>query len=128
VITHFARLCRQMLRATDLTGRLGGEEFAALLPDTDSTHALAAANGCASAVNNSRVEVNGQHIHYTVSLGLSLLRETDLHVDDLLKRADKLLYQAKHQGRNQVCHDLGSSWCDRCQASGPDYRIRPCWL
>jgi diguanylate cyclase (GGDEF)-like protein len=37
VITHFARLCRQMLRATDLTGRLGGEEFAALLPNTDCT-------------------------------------------------------------------------------------------
>ncbi|WP_159874757.1 sensor domain-containing diguanylate cyclase [Aquitalea denitrificans] len=106
VITHFAKLCRQILRATDLAGRLGGEEFAALLPEADSTHALAVAERLRTAVNDSLVEANGQQIHYTVSIGLSLLRDSDQHVDDLLKRADKLLYQAKHQGRNQVCHDL----------------------
>jgi diguanylate cyclase (GGDEF)-like protein len=76
VITHFANLCRQMLRATDLTGRLGGEEFAALLPNTDCT-CTGRGGSCASAVSNSLVEVNGQQIHYTVSMGLSLLRETD---------------------------------------------------
>ncbi|NWK78125.1 diguanylate cyclase [Aquitalea sp. LB_tupeE] len=106
VITHFARLCREVLRTSDLTGRLGGEEFAAVLPNTDSNAALAAAERLRQAVSNSQVTVNGQNIHYTVSLGMTLLRETDLHVDDLLKRADKLLYQAKHEGRNRVCHDL----------------------
>lgn len=106
VITHFATLCREVLRTTDLTGRLGGEEFAALLPNTDDNAALAAAERLREAVSQSRVEVNGQQIHYTVSVGLSLLRSSDLHVDDPLKRADKLLYQAKHLGRDRVCHDL----------------------
>ncbi|BBF87133.1 diguanylate cyclase [Aquitalea magnusonii] len=106
VISHFAQLCRQMLRTSDLAGRLGGEEFAVLLPDTDSPHALTVAERLRMAVNDSVVDVNGQPIRYTVSIGLSLLRDSDQHVDDLLKRADKLLYQAKHQGRNQVCHDL----------------------
>lgn len=106
VITHFARLCREVLRTSDLTGRLGGEEFAAILPNTDNSAALAAAERLRQAVSNSKVTVNGQDIHYTVSLGMTLLRETDLHVDDLLKRADKLLYQAKREGRNRVCHDL----------------------
>ncbi|WP_226034176.1 sensor domain-containing diguanylate cyclase [Aquitalea palustris] len=106
VITHFATLCREVLRTSDLTGRLGGEEFAALLPNTAGSAALVAAERIREAVSQSRVEVNGQQIHYTVSVGLSLLRSSDLHVDDPLKRADKLLYQAKHLGRDRVCHDL----------------------
>ena len=105
VISHFAGLCRQVLRTSDLTGRLGGEEFAALLPNTDSKAALAAAERLRAAVNENPLLVNGQSIHYTVSLGLSLRQDSDQHVDDLLKRADKLLYQAKNLGRNRVCHD-----------------------
>jgi len=106
VIAHFAQTCREVLRESDLTGRLGGEEFAVLLPHTSIPAALAAAERLRDAIDQSQVEINGQSIHYTVSVGLSLLQDSDQQMDSLLGRADKLLYQAKHEGRNRVCHDL----------------------
>ena len=103
VIHHFASVLQTVLRASDLAGRLGGEEFAGLLPDTDLADALPVAERLRQQVENSALTINGQAVHYTVSIGLTALQPGDVAIDDLLRRADKLLYQAKDHGRNRVC-------------------------
>lgn len=88
-------------RTGGITGRLGGEEFAVLLPDRTEAQALAEANAllhrCASLV----FESNGQKFQITCSLGVATWMEGDTP-DSILHRADVALYQAKTGGRNQV--------------------------
>ncbi len=91
------------LRRTDaaLAGRLGGEEFACLLPHGSRERAAASAEALRSAVARMRVEVDGATLSFTVSAGLAVA-EGGAEVDALLRRADEALYAAKHGGRNRV--------------------------
>lgn len=94
----------QTLREMDILGRLGGEEFAALLPETASEQAMEVAERLRLAVENSVVTLeDGTAFHFTVSIGVTSLERTDARVDALLKRADSALYKAKKGGRNLVC-------------------------
>jgi diguanylate cyclase (GGDEF)-like protein/PAS domain S-box-containing protein len=99
----FAELCQQSLRATDLLARTGGEEFAALLPDTSPTNAAAIAERIRHAVESSSVTLkDGRTLAFTVSIGITALYPSDQSLDGPMGRADRCLYQAKAQGRNQV--------------------------
>jgi diguanylate cyclase (GGDEF)-like protein len=91
------------VRRTDAVaaGRLGGEEFACLLPYGSRDRAAAFAEALRIGVARMRVEVEGATLSFTVSAGLTVT-EAGTEVDALLRQADKALYAAKHGGRNRV--------------------------
>lgn len=99
-LTLFCNACHGVLRNQDAMGRVGGEEFAVLLPDTDAGGAAMAAERLRSAVEASGNDaINGRHL--TVSIGAASLRAGE-SLDQLLVRADSALYTAKLEGRNRV--------------------------
>jgi diguanylate cyclase (GGDEF)-like protein len=88
-----------VIRGIDYFARIGGEEFAALLPDADRSAALQVAERLRSTLAIESSKHGG--VPYTVSIGLAVLRDTD-SFHELMRRADAALYQAKASGRNQV--------------------------
>lgn len=102
VLVEFAIRMKKNLRAEEIVGRYGGEEFLVLLSNTDSSQALEAAQRICLAASESPVLTENQKIRFTVSIGVatSLNGNRDLH--SLIKSADKALYQAKEKGRNRV--------------------------
>ncbi len=102
VLLGCVQACQQSLRDTDILGRLGGEEFAVVLLETDLDDALAAAERLRRAVAEMAVPFGGQDLRCTVSIGLALHGPGDTAFDDILRRADGALYAAKEAGRNRV--------------------------
>ena len=102
VLVHFAHLTEELLRKPDLFGRIGGEEFAIFLPDTESDEAFRLADDIRKTVGASVLDVDGETITYTISLGVASSEPRDISVDELLKRADLKLYEAKNKGRDRV--------------------------
>ncbi|NRF27992.1 diguanylate cyclase [Vibrio coralliilyticus] len=100
-LKHIVHLCEQNLRKTDILGRLGGEEFAVLLPDTTMDDALDVANRIRESVRESPFCVEHSRLRLTVSIGIAKL-QTQPHFEELLEQADKAMYQAKHAGRNTI--------------------------
>ncbi|MEW6283038.1 MAG: sensor domain-containing diguanylate cyclase, partial [Candidatus Eremiobacterota bacterium] len=92
-----ARACLGVLRQSDILGRIGGEEFALVLPGAGQRDAVDAAERLRSSVMEQQVE--GQQV--TASLGLACRRE-ETRLGALLQRADRALYRAKAEGRNRV--------------------------
>lgn len=90
------------IRPYDLLGRLGGEEFAVLLPDATPVTAVMVAERLRTAVGASPTLVDGVPLPVTISIGVSVLTAEDAAIDPLLDRADRALYEAKHAGRNRV--------------------------
>jgi diguanylate cyclase (GGDEF)-like protein/PAS domain S-box-containing protein len=95
-------LCSDALRTSDLIGRLGGEEFALLLPSTALPGAMILAERIRVRIEQMRLETPTDELAFTVSLGVCALHADDDGFDALLNRADKALYAAKHGGRNRV--------------------------
>ena len=89
-------------RAQDTFGRLGGEEFGLLLPETNLQQALVVGQRIQQMWEQTPVNLDGELIHSTVSIGLAEASPDDKSFDDLLHRADKMLYKAKGTGRNKV--------------------------
>ena len=89
-------------RAQDTFGRLGGEEFGLLLPETNLQRALVVAKRIQTIWAESPVNLDGELIHSTVSIGVTEASPDDESFDDLILRADKMLYKAKETGRNRV--------------------------
>ena len=102
VLRHFSEVLRATLRRVDLPGRIGGEEFAILLPDSDAENAWAAAERLRQNIESEPAETAFGPIPVTVSIGLTLLHENDESSDQPLLRADQALYRAKENGRNRV--------------------------
>jgi diguanylate cyclase (GGDEF)-like protein/PAS domain S-box-containing protein len=99
----FARTCVQVMREVDLIGRVGGEEFCALLPQTDASGARAAAERIRQAVEAQPVQAApGVQLPMTVSVGVALLLSDEADFHALMVRADRALYAAKDAGRNCV--------------------------
>lgn len=94
---------RGLLRADDVLGRLGGEEFAILLPEVDLQGAAAAAERLRERLGARRVEAPAGPVRCTVSVGAVEARVALESPDVALKRADDALYEAKRTGRNRVC-------------------------
>ena len=92
------------LRTTDLQGRLGGEEFGVLLPETDQAAAIEVAERLRRCIEALTLPgTAGKDIHPTVSIGVSELHGGEDTLELLMSRADHALYQAKNTGRNRVC-------------------------
>jgi len=102
VLRNLAQTLSATVREIDVVARLGGEEFAALLPSTDLEGAVRLAERFRSAVESQRVMAGGQEIRYTVSVGVASMDSQVSGMDQLLKLADSALYAAKKAGRNQV--------------------------
>jgi diguanylate cyclase (GGDEF)-like protein len=102
VLREFAVVCNDVLRPTDMLGRLGGEEFAVILPDADLRGALEAAERLRAAVAEKEVAVDGAAVGVTVSIGAAELRSNADRLDAALARADAALYAAKQEGRNRT--------------------------
>ena len=102
VLREFAQRCKQHLRDLDLIGRLGGEEFAVLLPYSNVDDASRAIERLRQHVTNAPVVYEGTAINISFSAGVTQLRQSDSKLDDWLARADEALYQAKENGRNQT--------------------------
>ena len=106
VLQGFVRTVQAVLRESDLIGRLGGEEFAVLLPNTPLEGGRALAQRIIDSVRDSPVEVGAKTIPYTVSVGAGCLSgETNFAA--LLGQADAALYRAKEGGRDRLEVDLG---------------------
>ncbi|MCL9682732.1 sensor domain-containing diguanylate cyclase [Legionella maioricensis] len=98
-------LCRQIqqqLRDTDFFARIGGEEFAILMPDVELEGAMLLCERIRQAIAQHKLFFNGQETGCTVSIGVTILKATDTAIEDCLFRADKAMYQAKKNGRNLV--------------------------
>lgn len=104
VLKRLAELCRATLRDVDIVGRIGGEEFAVLLPETSSEHAKEAAERLCAEIASAQVKLDsGLPLRFTASFGVTTLCENDANIDILLDQADQALYRAKEEGRNRVC-------------------------
>jgi diguanylate cyclase (GGDEF)-like protein/PAS domain S-box-containing protein len=104
VIQQLGMLCREALREIDVIGRIGGEEFAVVLPQTGSQSAIDMAERLRETIASAEVSLeNGMPLHFTISIGVATLVGTETNLDTLLGYADKFLYAAKHNGRNRVC-------------------------
>lgn len=104
VLKKLAVICQETLRSADILGRMGGEEFAVLLPETDSTVAAEVAARLREAIAFAKVPLEkGLPAQFTVSIGVTSMSSKDDNMDVLLNVADKALYEAKNTGRNRVC-------------------------
>lgn len=104
-LKKLASVCRQTLRDVDVMGRVGGEEFAILLPETEGGKAMEVAERLRLALASAKVPVptGGLPIQFTVSIGVAALSSPQDNMDVLFSLADNALYDAKNAGRNQVC-------------------------
>ena len=107
VLQSFVQTVKSVLRESDVIGRLGGEEFAVLLPNTTQQGGIALANRILESVRASPVAVGDQRIAYSVSIGAGYLDKQKTFAE-LLGQCDEALYQAKHAGRDR----LQSNWQD----------------
>ncbi|MCC6074875.1 diguanylate cyclase [Pseudomonas sp. GCM10022188] len=101
-LKHFAAILREQLRKSDLAGRVGGEEFAVLLPDTGLDDASAFARRLQYHLAERPLAHDGAGIALSISVGIAALNATDASVDAALSRSDMALYRAKSAGRNRI--------------------------
>ncbi len=101
VLRSLARTLVEVTRETDVVGRLGGEEFAVLLPDADLLGAGIAAERLRNAVATTTISVGSATLSLTVSIGVAQWRDGE-STDGLLKRADAAMYLAKDRGRDRA--------------------------
>ena len=102
VLRSMAAVLAAAVRGTDLIGRLGGEEFGVLLPETGLEAALVLAERLREAVTAEEVAAEGESLRFSASFGVTLLHADDDSVDTPMARADAALYAAKFAGRNRV--------------------------
>ncbi len=104
VIRQVAAVAGDTVRVVDIIGRIGGEEFAVLLPETSIEGALAVAERLRADVASRTVSLaEGQILNVTISIGVAEIMQEDQSLGQLLGRADTALYEAKQLGRNRVC-------------------------
>ena len=103
VLKHVANILRKNLRASDVIGRYGGEEFVILLPFTSIENAVSVAEVCRKALEQTAVEVKENEMLYIKAcFGVSSTAFSGFDYTGLFEQADQALYDAKHNGKNQV--------------------------
>lgn len=109
-LTMLARTLKKQLREVDLAGRLGGEEFGILLPETGLEEALVVAERIRKNVEQLLIPAHGRKVPLTVSIGAATLRLDCKNecAEEVMRRADEALYKAKSQGRNRVATEWQS--------------------
>jgi len=102
VIAHIAALCREDRRVSDIVARIGGEEYALLLPETPIEAAYAVAERLRRNVEVSALLSNSKGLAVTVSIGVAEAGPGMSGIVDLMKVSDRALYEAKRTGRSRV--------------------------
>ena len=102
VLRNLSLVILEQKRTQDTFGRLGGEEFGLLLPETNLDQAKIVATRVQKAWSQTPSNVDGQLIHSTVSIGVAEANDQDRSFEDILRRADRMMYKAKEAGRNRV--------------------------
>ena len=129
VLQRFAEVAGNCMRRADLFGRLGGEEFAAMLVDATRERAMAVAEQIRASFANATIEIDGRPIVATVSIGVVISYDAVLDISALLAQADHALYRAKDNGRNRIEVASIELILDRAERNGADVvasaRIRP---
>lgn len=100
VLQEVAQIIKRSLRASDIVGRYGGEEFLIILPETSTEHCRPLAQRVAGDVRRAAPE----GLSLTVSIGVSTLLDSDQGFEPLVNRADALMYQAKQEGRDRTVY------------------------
>lgn len=125
VLEVFAEVANRSMRRIDLFGRLGGEEFAAMLFDISRDRALAVAEEVRSAFAAATGEVDGRPVAATVSIGIVISHDATLDLTALLAQADQALYRAKDNGRNRVEIASIELMLDRIRRAAGDSALAP---
>ena len=102
VIKEFVNIMKRNLRKTDISGRIGGEEFAVVLPNTSMDNTLILASRIKEEVEAQSIKYDDKYISFTVSIGITMLTCDDIDSDMAFIRADTALYTAKEKGRNRI--------------------------
>lgn len=102
VLRRAADLIRKNVRAMDIIGRLGGEEFIILLPETAGADAVVVGNRILEALASTDIDVGAAAVRITVTIGIAQLLPDDHDLNALIQRADAALYRGKEAGRNRV--------------------------
>ncbi len=104
VLQVIASITQEIKRVSDVAARIGGEEFAILLPDTDRDGAIKLAQRLRGTINEQIIaDARGHPIHVTASIGVATMSCLDDGIDHILTHADRALYRAKGAGKNRVC-------------------------
>ncbi len=103
VLQHVSYVIKNSCRGTDIVARYGGEEIVVIMPGTDANSALLAAQRILKNIQENIFVFDEKQHPVTISLGLSTFDDTMREPKDFIRKADEALYQAKENGRNQVC-------------------------
>lgn len=101
-LQRFTTVCCNTLRNIDIFGRWGGEEFVALLPETDTDGAAVIAERLRKAISENVLVYENHRITFTVSIGIAQYKDSETAIDAPLGRADSAVYDAKKAGRNRI--------------------------
>lgn len=105
VLRHVAGLVRKTIRRLDIPCRYGGEEFTIILPDTNLRQGVRFANRLRLIIKNSPIKIGDVLLSIEASFGVDVYNRGDrLSEKDFVGKVDALLYKAKQEGRNRVCH------------------------
>ena len=118
-LVHFANILKVNRRADDVVARMGGEEFALVLPGTTLEDATRIADDLCARIEASPFDIEGELMPMTASFGVACISTKDTCLTDVVVRADRALYRSKREGRNRV--DLESSQLMRA----PDGSLKP---
>ncbi|MBF0511611.1 MAG: GGDEF domain-containing protein [Candidatus Omnitrophica bacterium] len=102
VLKEIARIIQDNVRAIDIVGRFGGEEFCVILPDSDNDGSNVVAQRIRRAIEKHPIKAYDSTLHVTVSIGLAIYPSDGKVMEELMDKADWALYRAKSQGRNCV--------------------------
>jgi diguanylate cyclase (GGDEF)-like protein len=102
ILVAFTETCRKYIREIDIFARIGGDEFALLLPETSPEQASAVVERIRIAMMSRATHIACNPLTITISSGISISESKEESLDTLMSRADKALYQAKETGRNKI--------------------------
>lgn len=109
VLKNLADICIRTIREIDIAGRLGGEEFGIVLPETRIDDAVEVAERLRKAVESETMQINEDIvIRFTISIGAAYITGADKNFDDLMVAADRAMYAAKANGKNMVVRSFES--------------------
>ena len=99
-----SKIIKNCLRETDILGRIGGEEFAVILPETCLKQTTELTERLLDQVRTTKIEIeDDRELSLTISIGVATVPPLSIDVDTMMKEADKALYKAKSEGRNRCC-------------------------
>lgn len=119
VLRTVATMLRECLRRHDVCGRLGGEEFCIVCPETPLEGAVIVAERLREAIAARVIDAGDHTLQVTASFGVAVRGDSDSRSQDMINRADAMLYKAKENGRNQVWTIDAGGRAERAAAAGP---------